>query len=77
MTLQQLKRGYYYWRRRVIPYPWSAMRLSFDLNLNPLNPWLKPTLWVNEAATEPARVNGVIVWRVRWLWLQIAYSRWL
>lgn len=59
------------WR---VPYPLRAARIS--LNLMPFGIWLKPS-FTNYRRSEAGRREGELIWRARWLWFEISYSRWL
>lgn len=58
-----------------IPYPLSAMRISFDVN--PFGFWWKPDWVFKRDLTEFAKSQGTTIWWVRWAWFQISYSRWI
>lgn len=62
-------------RRRVIPYPLSAARLSLDFA--PFVFWAKPQWRHRKHLTETAKRDGERIWWARWLWFQVSYSRWV
>jgi hypothetical protein len=59
---------------KVIPYPMSAMRISFSIC--PFTFWWKPS-FTKKDLTEFAREQGATLWWARWLWFQISYDRML
>jgi len=58
---------------RMCPYPLRAARLSISFTLFP---WLRPQAHWSRNLTESAKRDGETIWYVRWLWVQISYSRW-
>lgn len=59
---------------RRIPYPIRAAKLSIEFTLFP---WWKPRFHHNSRLTEDEKQLGITIWYMRWLWVQIAYSRWI
>lgn len=59
---------------RRIPYPLRAARIS--LCFAPFGFW-KPSFVHRKTLTEAARANGETIWRARFAWFQISYSRML
>jgi len=58
---------------RRVPYPLRAARITVSFILFP---WIKPSFNYNKEMPEQARRGGDTIWYARWLWVQIAYSRW-
>lgn len=59
---------------RRVPYPLRAAKVSIDFTLFP---WWKPEFHYKKELTEEAKRNGSTIWYVRWLWVQVSFSRWL
>lgn len=61
--------------QRRIPYPLRAFKISIDIN--PFGPWWKPELVDRRCMSEDRKRAGESQLWIRWLWIQISFSRWV